>query len=166
MTRGVVLSKSKPDFPEQAGIADRLPRHVAIIMDGNGRWAKNRLLPRELGTSAGSAPCAKSCARPVRSHSLSDTLHILNGELAPAGIGSAPSHGTLPPLLPRRCREAAQTKCARAIHRCAFRPCSRYSGDHRERRASDRQEHCAYALLCLQLRLARGIGGCGAKVGR
>ena len=26
-----------------------LPHHVAIIMDGNGRWARNRLLPREAG---------------------------------------------------------------------------------------------------------------------
>lgn len=29
------------------------PRHVAIIMDGNGRWAKNRLLPRLAGHNAG-----------------------------------------------------------------------------------------------------------------
>jgi len=28
---------------------DRLPRHVAIIMDGNGRWAKRRGLPRTAG---------------------------------------------------------------------------------------------------------------------
>ena len=30
-----------------------LPRHVAIIMDGNGRWAKKRLLPRAAGHRAG-----------------------------------------------------------------------------------------------------------------
>jgi undecaprenyl diphosphate synthase len=32
-----------------------LPRHVAIIMDGNGRWAKNRRLPRAAGHMAGVA---------------------------------------------------------------------------------------------------------------
>lgn len=31
-----------------------LPRHIAIIMDGNGRWAKKRLLPRTAGHAAGS----------------------------------------------------------------------------------------------------------------
>lgn len=30
-----------------------LPRHIAIIMDGNGRWAKSRGLPRALGHRAG-----------------------------------------------------------------------------------------------------------------
>jgi undecaprenyl diphosphate synthase len=30
-----------------------LPRHVAIIMDGNGRWARKRFLPREAGHVAG-----------------------------------------------------------------------------------------------------------------
>jgi undecaprenyl diphosphate synthase len=31
----------------------RMPRHVAIIMDGNGRWAKQRNLPRIMGHKAG-----------------------------------------------------------------------------------------------------------------
>ena len=32
---------------------DHLPRHVAIIMDGNGRWAEKRGLPRSAGHAAG-----------------------------------------------------------------------------------------------------------------
>ena len=31
-----------------------IPRHIAIIMDGNGRWAKKRGLPRNAGHAAGS----------------------------------------------------------------------------------------------------------------
>lgn len=42
------MAKSRPELlPEQ------LPEHVAIIMDGNGRWAKKRLLPRSAGHTAG-----------------------------------------------------------------------------------------------------------------
>ncbi|MBQ5335250.1 MAG: di-trans,poly-cis-decaprenylcistransferase [Oscillospiraceae bacterium] len=36
--------KAEPPVP-----AEMLPRHVAIIMDGNGRWAKKRGLPRSAG---------------------------------------------------------------------------------------------------------------------
>ena len=28
---------------------EKLPVHIAIIMDGNGRWAKKRFLPRKFG---------------------------------------------------------------------------------------------------------------------
>lgn len=40
---------------DSAGQVDteRLPRHIAIIMDGNGRWAKRRGLPRTAGHKAG-----------------------------------------------------------------------------------------------------------------
>jgi undecaprenyl diphosphate synthase len=31
----------------------KMPRHVAIIMDGNGRWAKKRMLPRAMGHKRG-----------------------------------------------------------------------------------------------------------------
>ncbi len=34
-------------------VALKLPRHIAIIMDGNGRWAKSRLLPRIMGHRKG-----------------------------------------------------------------------------------------------------------------
>ncbi len=38
---------------KQKQTAERVPRHIAIIMDGNGRWAKKRLLPRNAGHRAG-----------------------------------------------------------------------------------------------------------------
>ena len=34
---------------------DLIPKHVAIVMDGNGRWAKERGLPRTAGHEAGEA---------------------------------------------------------------------------------------------------------------
>ena len=43
-----------------------LPRHVAIIMDGNGRWAATRGLPRSAGHKAGLTPvrlCIEECSR-------------------------------------------------------------------------------------------------------
>ena len=39
--------------PASAGSPPGVPRHVAIIMDGNGRWAKARGLPRAAGHRAG-----------------------------------------------------------------------------------------------------------------
>lgn len=34
-------------------VAERMPKHVAVIMDGNGRWAKKRGLPRIMGHKRG-----------------------------------------------------------------------------------------------------------------
>ncbi|HEV2757816.1 MAG TPA: polyprenyl diphosphate synthase [Actinomycetota bacterium] len=39
--------------PEPAELPGRVPQHVAIIMDGNGRWAESRGLPRTKGHEAG-----------------------------------------------------------------------------------------------------------------
>ena len=42
----------------------QLPRHIAIIMDGNGRWAKARGMPRHLGHKDGLGPvrmCIEQC---------------------------------------------------------------------------------------------------------
>jgi undecaprenyl diphosphate synthase len=49
---------------QSALIRERLPRHVAIIMDGNGRWAQARGLPRVFGHRAGMESlreCVKLC---------------------------------------------------------------------------------------------------------
>ncbi|MBK9160307.1 MAG: isoprenyl transferase [Nitrosomonadales bacterium] len=43
------LPSSTQTIPDVASI----PRHIAIIMDGNGRWAKNRLMPRVMGHQRG-----------------------------------------------------------------------------------------------------------------
>ena len=48
------LFRSKEREAEQVQVDfDRLPRHIAIIMDGNGRWAQKRRLPRTAGHAAG-----------------------------------------------------------------------------------------------------------------
>ena len=44
-----LFSSSTREIPETAAV----PRHVAIIMDGNGRWAKKRFLPRVAGHTRG-----------------------------------------------------------------------------------------------------------------
>ena len=48
----------KPESREEAALLEkldlmRLPEHVAVIMDGNGRWAQRRHLPRVAGHRAG-----------------------------------------------------------------------------------------------------------------
>ena len=52
-----ILSVVPAGSPEEALARqvnfDRLPRHVAVIMDGNGRWAAQRHLPRVEGHRAG-----------------------------------------------------------------------------------------------------------------
>jgi undecaprenyl diphosphate synthase len=39
----------------------RIPNHVAIIMDGNGRWAKKKKMPRNYGHTQGSKVAEKIC---------------------------------------------------------------------------------------------------------
>lgn len=57
----------------------RIPKHIAIIMDGNGRWAKHRGLPRMEGHRAGSKVaidiiryCAKKPVRQLTLYTLSE----------------------------------------------------------------------------------------------
>ena len=59
MALDAILSAVTPGSPEEALVRqvdfERLPRHVAVIMDGNGRWAAQRHLPRVEGHRAGIA---------------------------------------------------------------------------------------------------------------
>jgi undecaprenyl diphosphate synthase len=65
-----LLEAMKPGEPDwvlaQSIHPDRLPRHIAVIMDGNGRWAKSRNMPRVAGHQAGIDPVrntVETCAR-------------------------------------------------------------------------------------------------------
>jgi undecaprenyl diphosphate synthase len=48
-----VTPAAAPDSVERLAGGGSVPRHVAIIMDGNGRWAAKRGLPRSAGHKAG-----------------------------------------------------------------------------------------------------------------
>ena len=62
-----VLEPSDSDLPLARAIdPKRLPAHIAVIMDGNGRWASRRGLPRVAGHRAGFEPVrmtVESCTR-------------------------------------------------------------------------------------------------------
>ncbi|HEX8985129.1 MAG TPA: isoprenyl transferase [Bryobacteraceae bacterium] len=62
-----ILKPSDADRPlAQKLDPERLPRHIAIIMDGNGRWARRRNLPRAAGHRAGVEPVratVETCGR-------------------------------------------------------------------------------------------------------
>ncbi len=57
MTLSPARATPRPDGARASGTA--APRHVAIIMDGNGRWAKARGLPRAAGHKAGAEAARK-----------------------------------------------------------------------------------------------------------
>ena len=62
-----VLKPGGKEWPLAEAIdPERLPAHIAIIMDGNGRWAKRRNLPRVAGHRAGVDPVrvtVETCTR-------------------------------------------------------------------------------------------------------
>jgi undecaprenyl diphosphate synthase len=60
--------------------AGRLPQHIAIIMDGNGRWAKRRHLPRVAGHRAGVAAVRSTVETAARIHIPALTLYAFSEE--------------------------------------------------------------------------------------
>jgi undecaprenyl diphosphate synthase len=58
--RSSAIEKNRAAAAKRLGIAEsRFPRHIAIIMDGNGRWATNRGLPRFQGHRQGARTVEK-----------------------------------------------------------------------------------------------------------
>ena len=91
-----------------------LPRHIAIIMDGNGRWAKARGLPRIAGHRRGAEAVRRTVIGGGRArHPLSHAVRLLLGELEAAARRGRRSDGAAAPLSARRDRRAApRTACA------------------------------------------------------
>ena len=58
----------------------RLPKHIAIIMDGNGRWARRRRLPRVAGHRAGVASVRSTVETAARIGIPSLTLYAFSEE--------------------------------------------------------------------------------------
>ena len=57
-----------------------LPRHIAVIMDGNGRWAEARGLPRSVGHQNGLEP-VRMCIRRCRHHGIEAlTIYAFSSE--------------------------------------------------------------------------------------
>ena len=52
MSIGKIIDKKKSDFSKRIDMYN-VPEHVAIIMDGNGRWATKKGLPRSIGHNQG-----------------------------------------------------------------------------------------------------------------
>ena len=58
----------------------RLPEHMAIFMDGNGRWAKKRHLPRVAGHKAGVEAVRSTVETAARIHIPALTLYAFSNE--------------------------------------------------------------------------------------
>jgi undecaprenyl diphosphate synthase len=59
---------------------DKLPQHIAIIMDGNGRWAKRRHMPRVAGHKAGVSAVRLVVQTAARIHIPALTLYAFSAE--------------------------------------------------------------------------------------
>ena len=55
MSLGKIIDKKNNDLSDLSKRIDKqkVPEHVAIIMDGNGRWATNKGFPRSFGHNKG-----------------------------------------------------------------------------------------------------------------
>jgi undecaprenyl diphosphate synthase len=75
------MSQVSPELVVELEVsAERRPRHIAIIMDGNGRWAQQRNLPRIEGHRRGVASVRRTVEECARLHIEQLTLYCLSSE--------------------------------------------------------------------------------------
>jgi hypothetical protein len=82
-----VFSSSTRDIPSVSAV----PRHIAIIMDGNGRWARKRFMPRVAGHTRGVEAVRAVIRGCMERGVVPDAVRLQLRELAPAaGRGVLP----------------------------------------------------------------------------
>ena len=128
------------------------PRHVAIIMDGNGRWAKKRHLPREAGHVAGMG-AVRETVRAACDMGLENlTLFAFSSrELEAAQDRSGRADGPVPRLFPQRHGRAGRAQCPHAHHRPSRPGRQRHPADDRGCRKPHRQQYRPQPDLRLRL---------------
>ncbi len=133
-------------------------RHVAIIMDGNGRWAKRRGLPRTLGHRAGVQALKRTVeARAELGLGVADRVRLLHRELARLRRRSLRADG----LLKAYRREATWTRLEREGVRVRIigrrdGPVARHPRGHRAGRERAPAHNTAF-----NLQVAFNYGGAG-----
>ncbi len=75
-----IPDRTVSDAVETFAASNNVPKHVAIIMDGNGRWARARHLPRVAGHRAGAQAVRKVIESAIRSGVAWLTLYAFSSE--------------------------------------------------------------------------------------
>ena len=131
--------------------AQTLPAHVAIIMDGNGRWAQQHLRPRAFGHKAGRVAVDRVVTACAKAGVQTLSLYAFSTE-----NWRRPAHEVkvLMELIETALREEAEKMQKNDIR---LRVLGLALQCHRRRRSADRRRHAHERRPCHQLQRPMGI---------
>ena len=139
---------------------ERLPHHIAIIMDGNGRWAKRRHLPRIAGHRSGVAAVRSTIETAARIGIPALTLYSFSTEnwkrpktgsqLPDEPAAALPDDGTA---------DDDGEQHPAAVHRASAGTAAGSAGAHGVGARIHREEHRHGVDAGAELQLAHGTGG-------